>query len=76
MSGAPVPATMPRSTFKDPETQQPMGMVGATELICDKTLSSQPIASFDWSPDKAGLFVTAAFDQCVRVGLVTKIQLL
>eukprot|EP00887_Chlorella_sp_A99_P000337 scaffold13.g337.t1 len=62
--------------IKDPETQQPMGVVGSTELICDRQLSSQPIASVDWSPDKPGLFAAAAFDQCVRVGLVTKIELL
>ena len=52
----------------------PTGVAGTVELLSDKNLSSQPIAAFDWSPDKAGLFCCAAFDQCVRVGVVTKLQ--
>ena len=48
-----------------------LGVAGSVELINSRNLSSQPIASFDWSPDKEGLFVCAAFDQAVRVGICT-----
>lgn len=51
-----------------------MGVAGSVELLAHKPLSSQPIASFDWSPDKEGLFVCSSFDQCVRVGVVTKLN--
>ncbi|GAB4815228.1 hypothetical protein N2152v2_002274 [Parachlorella kessleri] len=57
---------------KDSKTGESMGVVGTMETLATKTLSSQPISSFDWHPDKAGLFVTTAFDQCVRVGILTK----
>eukprot|EP00042_Codosiga_hollandica_P025974 m.119426 g.119426 ORF g.119426 m.119426 type:complete len:85 (+) comp52054_c0_seq4:979-1233(+) len=36
----------------------------------------QPISSIDWNMDKAGLFVTAAFDQALRVGFVTNVNTL
>lgn len=48
--------------------------MGTVQLVAQRTLSSQPMASFDWHPDKAGLFVSAAFDQCIRVGVVTKVS--
>ncbi|KIZ04239.1 WD repeat-containing protein 92 [Monoraphidium neglectum] len=51
-----------------------MGVVGKLERLCHKPLSSQPVNSFDWSPDRQGLFVCSAFDQCVRVGVVTKLD--
>ena len=81
--------------------------MGSAELLCDRDISCQPVAAFDWSPDKArrqgsggsaaayrlpppmgtdmnakrytrasasplqaGVFVAAAFDQTVRVGMV------
>ncbi|KAK9818367.1 hypothetical protein WJX72_011381 [[Myrmecia] bisecta] len=50
------------------------GVAGTLELLANKNLSTQPISGFDWSADKEGLFVCAAFDQCVRVGLVTKLH--
>ena len=51
-------------------------MVGSTELLCDRTISCQPVSSFDWSTDKAGAFVAAAFDQTVRVGMVSHVNTL
>lgn len=51
-----------------------LGVAGSMELLASRNLSTQPVAGFDWSPDKEGLFVCAAFDQCVRVGLVTKLN--
>ena len=40
------------------------------------SLSTQPLASFEWSRDKLGLFVTTAFDQTMRVAICTKLNLL
>lgn len=40
-----------------------------------QVLASQPIVSFDWSPDKEGLAVAACLDQTVRVFIVTKLHL-
>lgn len=51
-----------------------MGVAGTMELLADKNLSTQPINGFDWSPDKEGLFCCSSFDQCIRVGLVTKLN--
>uniref|UniRef100_A0A7S0VM47 Uncharacterized protein n=1 Tax=Polytomella parva TaxID=51329 RepID=A0A7S0VM47_9CHLO len=58
---------------KDAE-DQPLGVAGSLELLNYRSLSSQPIAGFDWSADKEGLFCCCAFDQCVRVGVVTKLN--
>lgn len=49
-------------------------MAGSVELVASRNLSTQPISSFDWSPDKEGLFVCGAFDQALRVGVVTKLN--
>jgi WD40 repeat protein len=51
-----------------------IGVMGELELLQTKTLSTQPIACFDWSPDKQGLCCYASFDQTVRVGIVTKLN--
>ncbi len=50
-----------------------LGVVGRLSLLSSRALASQPISSFDWNPDKEGLFVCSAFDQCLRVGFVTKL---
>jgi hypothetical protein len=60
-------------TLQDQDGKE-MGVVGKLERLCHKPLSSQPVNSFDWSPDRQGLFVCSAFDQCVRVGVVTKLD--
>lgn len=36
-------------------------------------VADQPISGFDWSPDKAGLAVTSAFDQTLRLVIFTKL---
>ncbi|KAG8228608.1 hypothetical protein J437_LFUL009313 [Ladona fulva] len=51
------------------------GVIGNVELMQNVTLSSQPISSFDWSPDKLGLAVCTGFDQAFRVLIVTKLNL-
>ena len=39
-------------------------------------ISDQPVNCLDWSPDKLGLLVTSAFDQRIRIVIVTKLNLL
>lgn len=58
---------------QDKQTGEKRGVVGTAELVCERGISCQPVAGFDWSRDKAGVFVAAAFDQTVRVGMVTRV---
>jgi WD40 repeat protein len=51
------------------------GQPGSVELLNSKVISTQPIVSFDWSPDKEGLACMACLDQTVRVNIVTKLHL-
>lgn len=51
-----------------------VGVAGSVNLLQNVTLSTQPIASLDWSPDKQGLCVCSGFDQSVRVIIVTKLN--
>ncbi|MEE6474513.1 hypothetical protein FKM82_010406 [Ascaphus truei] len=53
-----------------------MGVAGSVSLLQNVTLSTQPISSIDWSPDKKGLCVSTSFDQTVRVLIVTKLNTL
>ncbi|KAJ3189345.1 hypothetical protein HDU85_002974 [Gaertneriomyces sp. JEL0708] len=53
---------------------KPMGVVGSVELLNTARMAEQPIAALDWSADKLGLCAFAAFDQAVRVGIVTRLQ--
>jgi len=52
----------------------PMGVAGSVELLNSKVISSQPIVSLDWSPDKEGLCVLACLDQTIRSYIVTKLN--
>eukprot|EP00164_Ancoracysta_twista_P004417 GFYU01005962.1.p1 GENE.GFYU01005962.1~~GFYU01005962.1.p1 ORF type:complete len:380 (-),score=92.11 GFYU01005962.1:250-1326(-) len=58
------------------EKNQAFGIIGNVEMIQEKNLSTQPIASFDWNLDKEGLCVMGSFDQSIRVGIVTKTNLI
>ncbi|KAF6321935.1 WD repeat domain 92 [Rhinolophus ferrumequinum] len=51
-----------------------MGVAGSVSLLQNVTLSSQPISSLDWSPDKRGLCICSSFDQMVRVLIITKLH--
>ncbi|XP_045405707.1 dynein axonemal assembly factor 10 isoform X2 [Lemur catta] len=51
-----------------------MGVAGSVSLLQNVTLSTQPISSLDWSPDKRGLCICSSFDQTVRVLIVTKLH--
>lgn len=53
-----------------------ISVIGSLQLLQNTIVSTQPISSFDWSPDKTGLAVCSAFDQAVRVIIVTKLNLL
>ncbi|XP_075223991.1 dynein axonemal assembly factor 10 [Lycorma delicatula] len=53
-----------------------IGVMGSVQLLQNTVLSTQPVSSFDWSPDKLGLGICSAFDQAVRVIIVTKLNLL
>lgn len=50
------------------------GVLGGLELLNSRVISTQPIVSFDWSPDKEGLCCFAALDQQIRVYIVTKLH--
>lgn len=51
-----------------------MGVAGSVSLLQNVTLSTQPISSLDWSPDKRGLCICSSFDQMVRVLIITKLH--
>jgi len=51
------------------------GVVGSLELLNDRNLSTQPVCSFDWHPDKLGLAVMSCLDQTCKVAIVTKLNL-
>ena len=61
-------------TVKDVNGIQ-MGVAGSVELLNAKIISTQPVVSFDWSPDKEGLACMACLDQTLRVMIVTKLHL-
>lgn len=58
---------------KDSEGEN-QGVAGTVTLLQNVTLSTQPIAGFDWNADKLGLCVTTSFDQTLRVLIVTKLK--
>lgn len=52
----------------------PIGVMGSIELLNSRVISTQPIVSFDWSPDRAGLAVLGSLDQSIRVYIVSKVD--
>ena len=50
------------------------GVAGTLSLLQNITMSTQPIAGFDWNADKLGLCVCTSFDQTLRVLIVTKLK--
>lgn len=60
---------------KDNEGKE-KGVPGTLQLLQNVGLSTQPLSSLDWSPDKIGLGVSTAFDQTLRVIVVTKLNTL
>ena len=64
----------PAKRVKEDENGTEMGVAGTVNLLQNVTMSTQPISSFDWSPDKEGLCVCTAFDQTLRVLITTKLN--
>jgi len=64
----------PKSRTTMAKDNVPMGVVGSVELLNSKVISSQPIVSLDWSPDKEGLCVLSCLDQTIRSYIVTKLN--
>ena len=64
----------PANRTKQAKDNMPMGVVGNVELLNSRVISSQPIVSLDWSPDKEGLCVLSCLDQTLRVYIVTKLN--
>ncbi|XP_055880420.1 dynein axonemal assembly factor 10-like [Biomphalaria glabrata] len=66
----------PSSRSRKDTDGQEIGVAGTVDLLQNVTLSTQPISSYDWSPDKMGLSVCTAFDQTIRVIICTKLNTL
>lgn len=49
-----------RRVIENKQTGEKEGVVGSAELLCDRDISCQPVAAFDWSPDKARQLSKAA----------------
>ena len=64
----------PASRVAKDDDEKEFGVTGTVESLQTATLAEQPVASFDWSPDKTGLFCFASFDQQIRVGMVTRLS--
>eukprot|EP00969_Alexandrium_andersonii_P340671 15057677-Alexandrium_andersonii.AAC.1 len=45
----------PRSRTKQHKDGHLVGQLGDVELLNSRVISTQPVVSFDWSPDKEGL---------------------
>ena len=52
------------------------GVAGSLTQLQTQQISDQPVNSLDWSQDKNGLLVTSAFDQRIRIVIVTKLHLI
>ncbi|WAR18493.1 WDR92-like protein, partial [Mya arenaria] len=64
----------PASRVAKDNDEVEMGVAGTLQLVQNTVLSTQPISSFDWSPDKEGLCVCTSFDQMLRVLVVTRLK--
>lgn len=51
------------------------GIIGTLEILNSKEITTQPIVSLDWHPDKMGLAGLVALDQSIKVYLVTRLNL-
>ncbi|KAI8899521.1 WD40-repeat-containing domain protein [Globomyces pollinis-pini] len=66
------PANRVQNDIEDEKLQ--VGVMGRLELIQTATVAEQPVGAFDWSPDKLGLCAFTAFDQTIKVGMVTRLS--
>ena len=51
------------------------GVAGSLSLLNYKEVTTQPIISFDWHPDKLGLSCMCALDQSVKIYIITRLNL-
>lgn len=51
-----------------------IGIAGSVELLNSRVISTQPVTSFDWSPDRQGLCCLSSMDQTLRVFVITKLE--
>ena len=51
---------------KHRQDETPIGVAGSVELLNSRVISTQPIVSFDWSPDREGLCCMSSLDQTLR----------
>lgn len=63
-----------KRTKKDANNKEDEGVAGTVQLLNHATVAEQPVSAFDWSPDKMGLCAFTAFDQQLRIGIVTKLN--
>ncbi|KAL9181582.1 hypothetical protein ACHAXT_010387 [Thalassiosira profunda] len=59
---------------KHPQDGTPVGVAGTVELLNSRVISTQPIVSFDWSPDREGLCCLCSLDQTMKVYICTKLD--
>lgn len=64
----------PAKRFEENQDGTKIGVIGSLQKLQNVTLSTQPIHSFDWHPDKKGLAVCSSFDQSLRILVVTKLD--
>lgn len=50
------------------------GVIGSIDKLNSKEITTQPIVSFDWHPDKLGLAGMVALDQSVKLYLFTRLN--
>ncbi|XP_014667141.1 PREDICTED: WD repeat-containing protein 92-like [Priapulus caudatus] len=54
--------------------EEEVGVVGSVTQLQNTALTTQPISAFDWCVDKPGLAACTAFDQTLRILIVTKLN--
>ena len=59
---------------KHPNDSLPVGVAGTVELLNSRVISTQPIVSFDWSPDREGLCCMSSLDQTLKVYVITRLD--
>lgn len=65
----------PERSLKDPQTGESKGVAGTVEELNKAKIGDQPVNALDWNRNREGLLACSAFDQTIRVMLVTKLSL-
>ena len=65
----------PERSLKDPQTGEAKGVAGTVEELNKAKIGDQPVNSLDWNKSREGLLACSAFDQSLRIMLVTKLSL-